>query len=145
MEVLMRAVIRTFLVLSLTLVFGASISYAQITGTRVEADIPFDFSIGDRTFEAGKYNLSVIRLYGSVHSVRMRDGTGKLILSTTAIQNGSSVRNKSDMLFAFVDEGRYLDKIRTPECGFVFSKSSGDKRIAKAQRLSVPTSGPAPN
>ena len=141
----MRAIIRTFLVLSLTLVFGSSISYAQVSGTRVEAEIPFEFSIGDKTFAAGKYVLSVIRLHDSVYSVRMRDDAGKLIHSTTAIQNGSSLRNRADMLFAVVDNDRYLDMIRTPECGFMFSKSSGDKRIAKAKRLSVPTSGSTPN
>ena len=139
----MRAIIRSFLVLSLTLVFGASISNAQ--GTRIEADIPFDFAIGDKTFAAGKYDLSLFRLYGSVHSVTLRDNTGKLILNTTAIQNGSNARNKSDMMFAIVDEEHILDKIRTPDCGFVFNKSSRDKRIAKASRVSVPTSGSAPN
>ena len=141
----MRAVIRTFLVLSLTLVFGASISNAQGTGLRVEAEIPFDFTIGDKTYTAGKYDLTLVRLYGAVHSARLRDDTGKVICNTTAIQNGSSVPNKSDMLFAVVDGQRYLEKIRTPDFGFVFSKSSGDKRIAKARRVSVPTSGSEPN
>ena len=144
MEVLMRAIIRTFLVLSLTLVFGASISYAQ-AGTRIEANIPFDFTIGDKTFAAGKYDLSLFRLYGSVHSVTLRDNTGKLILNTTAIQNGSNARNKSDMLFAIVEDEHFLDKIRTPDCGFVFNRSSRDKRNAKASRVSVPTTGSAPN
>ena len=145
MEVLMRAIIRTFLFLSLTLVFGASISFAQTTGTRVEAQIPFEFSIGDKIFPAGNYDLSVIRMHGSVHNVTMRDDTGRLILNTTAIQNGSTVRNKADMLFAVVDDQRFLDKIRTPDFGLVFSKASGDKRIAKAKRVSVPTSGSTPN
>ena len=144
MEVLMRAIIKTFLVLSLTLVFGASISYAQ-AGTRIEANIPFDFTISDKTFAAGKYDLSLFRLYGSVHSVTLRDNTGKLILNTTAIQNGSNARNKSDMLFAIVEDEHFLDKIRTPDCGFVFNRSSRDKRIAKASRVSVPTSSSAPN
>jgi hypothetical protein len=139
----MRAIIRTFLVLSLTLVFGASISNAQ--GLRVEADIPFDFIIGNKTYAAGKYDVSLIRLYGSVHSVRLRDDSGKVICQTTAIQNGSSVPDKSDMLFAIVDDQRFLDKIRTPDFGFVFSKSTGDKRIAKAKRLSVPASDASPN
>src|SRR5678816_397125 len=139
MEVLMRAIIRTFLVLSLTLVFFVFFSYAQ-AGTRIEANIPFDFTIGDKTFAAGKYDLSLFRLYGSVHAVTLRDDTGKLILNTTAIQNGSNARNKSDMMFAIVDEQHFLDKIRTPDCGFVFDKSSCDKRLAKASRVSVPTS-----
>ena len=143
MEVLMRAIIRSFLVLSLTLVFGASISSAQ--GTRVDAEIPFDFTIGDTTFAAGKYRLSVVRLYGSVHSVTLRDETGKLIHNSTAVQNGSSVPDNPDMVFAVVDGQHYLDKIRTQDCGFVFSKSSADKRIAKAKRVSVPSSGSTPN
>jgi len=140
----MRAIIRTFLVLSLTLVFGASISHAQGMGVRIEADIPFDFSIGDKSFSAGKYDLAVFRINGTVHSVQLRDDSGKLLLTTTAIQNGSTMR-KSDMLFATVDAQHYLDKIRTPDCGFVFSKVAADKRVAKAKRESVPASGATPN
>jgi hypothetical protein len=143
MEVLMRTIIRSFLVLSLTLVFGASISYAQ-AGTRIEADIPFDFTIGDKTFAAGKYDLSLFRLYGSVHSVRLRDAEGRLILNTVAIQNGSTVRNKSDMVFSIVEDQHLLDKIRTPDSGFVFNKSTRDKRVAKARSVAIPTSGSAP-
>jgi hypothetical protein len=145
MEVLMGAIIKSFLVLSFALVFGASISYTQGVGVRVDADIPFDFSIGDKTFAAGKYELSVIRLYGSVHAVRMRDETGKVICNATAIQNGSTRPTGSDMLFAIVDGEHILDKIRTPDVGFVFSRTNGDKRIAKAKRESVPLSGATPN
>jgi len=134
----MRAIIRTLLVLSLTLVFGASISYAQQVGYRVEADIPFAFSVGNKTFAAGKYDLSVIRLYGAVHAVRMRDETGKVVCNTIAIQNGSSVPKGADMLFAVAEGQRYLDKLRTTDFGFVFSRSSGDKRVAKVKQVSVP-------
>src|SRR5262245_45436399 len=112
MEVLMRAIIRTCLVLSVVLVFGASISYAQVLGFRVDADIPFDFSIGDNSFSAGKYDLTVIRMNGSVYSVRLRDNTGKVVCNTTAIQNGSTLPDKSDMLFAVVDGEHLLDRIR---------------------------------
>ena len=145
MEVLMRAIIRTFFVFSITVIFAASISHAQSIGVFVEAAIPFDFTIGNKTFAAGNYELSVMRVHGSVHSVLLRDQSGKVIHTATAIQNGSSVRGKADMLFAVVDGQRYLDKIRTQDCGFVFSKSSADKRIAKAKRVSVPSSGSTPN
>ena len=141
----MRAIITSFIVLSFALVFGASISYAQGVGLRVDADIPFDFSIGDKSFAAGKYELSVIRLYGPVHSVRMRDEAGKVICNAVAIQNGSTQPKGSDMLFAVLDGEHVLDKIRTPDFGFVFSKTNGDKRIAKAKRESVPLSGATPN
>ena len=145
MEDLMRAIIRSFLVLSLTLIFGASISNAQVAGLRVEADIPFDFTIGSNSFSAGKYNLSAIRNNGSVYYVTMRDEAGKLVCSTTAIRNGSTMRNKSEMMFAVVDDQRALEKIRTPDFGLLFTRSSGDKRVAKAKRESVPLSGATPN
>lgn len=141
----MRAIIRTFFLLSLTMIFGASISNAQGFGIRVEADIPFDFTIGDKTFAAGKYELSVSRLNGSVHAVRMRDNTGKVIFNASAIQTGSNAPEGSDMLFAVLDGQRYLDKIRTPDHGYAFSRSSGDKRIAKAKREAIPLSGATPN
>ncbi len=145
MEVLMRKIISAFLVISIALAAGVVTSYSQKIGMRVEAEIPFDFTIGKQTFAAGNYELSVFRLNGPVHLVRVFDRDGKVICNTTAIQNGSTVRKQSDMLFAVIDGQRYLDKIRTPEFGYLFSWSAGDKRVAKAKRVSVPTAETSPN
>ncbi len=139
-EVLMKTIIKALLVLSITVVFGATFSFSQTSATRVEAEIPFDFAIGEKRFPAGNYSLSVIRRNGVVHSVYLRDDRGKMICNTVAVQNGSTTWNRSVMVFADTGNGKQLEKLTTPEFGYIFSRSGGNKNVAVAGRVSVPAS-----
>lgn len=139
----MKKVLSAILVLSFAMVFGAATSFAQ-HGTVVEADIPFDFTIGKETFASGKYRL-ILRSGGTwIYSMELLDRDGKHIFKTTAIRNGKTLRNKSVMVFAIAGEDRYLETIKTPDAGFGFLTDLKDKRIAEAKRVTVDTSG-APN
>ena len=144
-EVLMKSIIKTLLVLSITVVFGATFAFSQTTATLVQAEIPFDFAVGKRVFPAGDYSLAVIRQNGFVHSVQLRDDSGRLIFNTVAIQNGSSTRNGSEMVFANSGGRKQLEKLSTPEFGYIFSRPSGNKEVAIADRLSVPATAATPN
>ena len=143
-EVLMKTLIKALLVLSITVVFGATFSFSQTTATRVQAEIPFDFAIGDELFPAGKYNLSLIRRNGVVHSVQLRDNNGRMICNTVAVQNGSSTWDRSEMVFADAGDRKQLVKLTTPEFGYIFSRSGGGKHVAVAGRVSVPASASMP-
>ena len=138
----MKTFIKALLVLSITVVFGATLSFSQTTATRVQAEIPFDFAIGDRLFPAGSYNFAVIRQNGFVHSVQLRDNSGKVICRTVAIQNGSSTWKRSEMVFADTGGLKQLEKLSTPDFGYIFNRSNGDKHVAVAGRVSVPVSAP---
>jgi hypothetical protein len=144
-EVLMKTIIKALLVLSISVVFGATFSFAQTTATRVQAEIPFDFAIGDKFFPAGNYSFSLIRRNGVVHSVYLRDDRGKMICNTVAVQNGSSTRERSEMVFADAGDRKQLEKLTTPEFGYLFSRSGSDKHVAAAGRVSIPASTAMPN
>ena len=139
----MKKVLSTIVVLSFMAIFGATTSFAQY-GTRVDADIPFDFTIGKKTFASGKYRLVLKPAGTTYYSVSLLNSDGMRIFSTTALRNGSTLRNKSAMVFAVAGEGRYLETIKTPDAGFGFATSISDKRIAESKRVTVDTSG-APN
>ena len=79
--------------------------------------------------------------YTVLYTVVLGDESEKVIYSTTALRNASTKLKGSDMVFAVVDGHRYLEKIRTPEVGYGFYTSFSDKRSAKVERISVPTSG----
>ena len=131
--------------ISLSLVLFISISAQQI-GTRVDANIPFDFVVGDETFSAGNYQLKFVRQYGSVYNVLLLNDKGRMVMNTVAIQNGSTVRGKSDLVFAVSDGGHFLEKFRTPDAGYRFNWSAKDKTVAEAKRVNVPAdSGPNAN
>jgi len=140
----MKTIIKALLVLSVTVVFGATFSFSQTTATRVQAEIPFDFSIGANSFPAGNYSLFLIRRNGLVHSAQLRDNSGRTICNTVAVQNGSSTWNRSEMVFADTGDRKQLEKLSTPEFGYIFSRSGGDKHVAFTDRVSVPASGSMP-
>jgi hypothetical protein len=144
MEVLMRNITSAFLVLSFIAVFGIISAFAQTNGLRVEANIPFDFTVGKKSFEAGKYKIVLNELHSSIYAVSLFDENNKWILNTTAVRNGSTNRDRSDMVFAATEGGHFLEKLRTPEMGFQFAYRKSDRLLAKAATVSVPT-GSSPN
>ena len=54
----MHKLIRLFSILSFAVIFGGVAANAQSV-TKVEADIPFAFSVGDTGLAAGKYEIRV--------------------------------------------------------------------------------------
>ena len=139
MEVLMRKLILgSFALISLSLFITSAVS-AQVTGTRVEANIPFDFTVGDENFAAGSYRLLFTKGNGSVYHVSLMTDKGRPIMKTMAVQNGSTLRNKSELVFAVTDGGYFLEKLRTPDAGYLFSWSAKDKKVAQVKRVGVPT------
>ena len=135
----MRNIISAFLTLSFLAVFGTVSTFAQMSGFRVSADVPFDFTIGDSAFSAGKYEMVLSSVTGSVYSVSLFNQNRERIFGTIAIRNGSTNKENSDLLFATDGGGRFLEKLRTPDMGFQFVSSKKERMVALAKRVSVPT------
>jgi len=144
MEVLMRSSVKTLLIPSFIVVLGIISTFGQTVGMRVDADIPFDFTVGKTTFSEGKYKLVLTRIHESLYAVSMFGEDGKRVLATTAIRNGSVNAQNSDMVFAVSNGGHFLDKLRTADAGFKFALQNTDRTVAESQRTSVPVSG-SPN
>jgi hypothetical protein len=144
MEVLMRSSVKTLLIPSFIVVLGIISTFGQTAGMRVDADIPFDFTVGKTNFSEGKYKLIFTRLQESLYSVSIFGEDGKRVLSTTAIRNGSTNSKNSDMVFAVANGGHFLDKLRTADAGFRFTVQTTDRTIAESKITTVPVSG-APN
>ena len=139
----MRNIISTFLVLSFIAIFGTISVFAQ-DGTRVDADIPFEFTVGKTTFAPGKYRMVLTSVNGSVYNVSLFDAGRKRIFNTIAVRNPSTNRHRSEMVFAVAESGHLLETIRTPEMGFRFMGSKRDVLVAHSKTVAVPASG-SPN
>ena len=137
----MRRITSALLAISFIAVIGSFTAFGQSNGLRVEADIPFDFTVGKKTFSSGNYKLVLTRFQNTVYTASLYDGDGKFVLRTTAIRNGSVVNNKSDMVFAVNEGGHFLEKLRTPDMGFQFGVWKSDSLLAKSEKVSVPTNG----
>jgi hypothetical protein len=138
MEVLMR---KTFLVLSFITLFGIISVAAQTPGLRVDANIPFDFYIGQETFAAGTYKMTLVHNSNSVYSVSLYDRNNKRIFNSIAIRNPLATKKHSEMVFAVSANGHALEKLRTPDMGFNFAISKSEKLLAQTKRTSVPVDG----
>ena len=134
----MKNITTAFLTLSFLAVFGAVSASAQVYGFRVQADVPFDFTIGESTFSAGKYEMVLTSISGSVYSVSLVDENKKHVLRTNAVRTGSTNKDNSDLLFATDGGGHYLNKLRTPDMGFQFVTSKKERVLAVAKKVSVP-------
>ena len=141
----MRNIISAFLALSFIAVFGTVLAFGQTPGLHVEAEIPFDFTVGKSTFSKGSYEMRLSRINGSVYSASLYDADGKVVLSTTAIKIGSTNRDGSDMLFSANGGRLSLNKLRTPDTGFQFSIPKADSTfVAEAKKVQVQPAG-SPN
>ncbi|MDM7921088.1 MAG: hypothetical protein QUS14_02220 [Pyrinomonadaceae bacterium] len=113
----MKRFIQFFSFIALALVFSAVSAQAQST-TKVEAEIPFDFNVGDTKFSAGTYE---IRLVGS------GSGTARLVLdggdkgdvySTVILRDGTPAGEQAKLVFAVSGDTRTLLTIKTNDAGF---------------------------
>ena len=113
----MKRFIQFFSFIALALVFSAISAQAQST-TKVEAEIPFDFNVGNTKFSAGTYE---IKLVGS------GSGTARLVLageengdvySTVILRDGTPVGEKAKLVFAVAGDTRTLLSITTNDAGF---------------------------
>lgn len=96
------------------------------------ADIPFEFTIGNDTYEAGEYAFS-LKSVGQLASVlKINDEKGQSLREVAVMKNGSSSENKKAMLvFNRYGKSNVLEEIVVPDAGFNAPKSKVTKRFAK--------------
>ncbi len=115
---------------------GAVSTQAQ---TQYRANIPFDFSIGEKHYKAGNYGLDTLRPNSARKPIALRDAAGRSlqILMENPGENYSKV--KTATLVFDQNESHYsLASIRTPTFIVKFRRSNtGDPQLAdlKAQRI----------
>lgn len=100
-------------VLTLFLVtFGAMVGTATAgTGTIAKVTIPFEFSVGDRTYPAGRYSLTELRQ----HVIALYDDRGRNVAMVLAydVQPTTEVSAVSQLKFEVVDGRRVLAEVWT--------------------------------
>ncbi len=84
----------------LVTVAGLSTAQAQTSGnTNMDANIPFDFSVGDKVMPAGEYTVTCVNPASSVKvlQIRSKAGTASAMVRTNSI-NGTS-RDDARLVF----------------------------------------------
>lgn len=94
------------MLLSFTFVFAAASVNAQKT-QKVVAEIPFEFSVGDRKFEAGKYVFTSVSSNGSLKVFHLRGYGKKSSMFIPTVESGRAQELKKSE--SFLKFNRYGD------------------------------------
>lgn len=111
----MKKFIYTISFLAIALTFTGTSVLAQ--ATRIDAQIPFDFTIGGETFEAGKYVMRLHRATGGAEKLEVRDAKNRVIYEAFMLQNGDTASDKPELIFDRIGGQAVLAKIRLENKG----------------------------
>lgn len=129
----MKKVIQIVSFLALVFVIAGAEAFAQ-SSTRIDAVIPYDFTIGDRQFEAGKYVMRVRRHQNGVNLVELRDSRYRVVYEGFALENGAGPSAKSNLLFDRSGSVAKLTEVRTGERGYSISGPTDNDRVNIASK-----------
>ena len=118
--------------LCLVFVFAAVSAKAQ-TVKQYAAEIPFDFSIAQKSYQAGSYviKISNLSLYNVALSLEDKD---KNILQTIFIRgNGDAIKKEQKLVFTRTGDQRVLSQMVTNENEFLIPAPNYTKRNLKAK------------
>lgn len=116
----------TFLVLAI--LFAQISAEAQTKG--YTADIPFDFSIGKKTFDAGEYRIYLNNSIDSATVMRVRGKKGLGSLSTVVMKNGDASGNgKTLLVFNRYGDHYAMKQLLSPAFGFSAPKPKGSVKV----------------
>ena len=99
-------------------VFLSVISVKAQATQKFNADIPFSFSIGSKTYDAGAYTVRITKSEGSggIMTVLSRDGKRLDVLAV--LSTGESPANETSFVFDRSGNDRMLTKIVTTDYSY---------------------------
>ena len=108
---------------------------AQAT-KRYRADIGFDFSIGAKTYEAGKYDIRVV---DSTILVIEDMNAKKLLIATTTANAAELNRESAVLVFHRYNDRYFLTKVASNAFGVELKKSSDERTLAENHGVQMKT------
>ncbi len=124
----MKKIIQIVSFLALIFVMAGSEAFAQSV-TKIDANIPYDFTVGDQQFDAGKYVMRVKRMpNGASTIVELRDSKYRVIYEGFAMENGSTGGGKANLVFDKSGSVARLTHVRTGSKGFTITDDGSTDR-----------------
>ena len=120
--------------LSLLLVAGSAIAQDSY----VRANVPFSFTIGDKTLPAGTYSITRIGRGVETLLLQSQSGASKMMVGSNSVQNHNP-STKSKLVFNRYRDHYFLSEIweEGATCGRQIPKTSREKELAKELAASV--------
>lgn len=129
----MKKLIQICSMLCLVFVFSAFSAKAQVATKYYAADIPFDFSIGQKSYQSGRYIIKVTKYSLNNVSLTLED-KNKNILQTMFLRGKfNASKSLQKLIFSRNGERTTLAQMVTQESAFVLPASNNQKRTLRAK------------
>ena len=133
--------LRIFLMFGLLAILAVSSAYAQSSYERT-TNIPFSFTIGDKTFPAGEYRVARLNPQSSqaVLAIKSIDGQMSKITLTAMDLQRSGVTGKAKLVFNRYGDQYFLSEVwlRANDGGHAIPLSRAEREFANHSRDKKP-------
>jgi hypothetical protein len=112
---------------------AAAVFSAQAQNARqYRAQIPFDFSVGKASYEAGEYTVVVNNTHGGFPTLEIREKGGVKTQITLARQGfNRSKKNVTYLVFTKYDDDYFLSELISTDLGLKMREPNLKDRLAK--------------
>lgn len=106
----MKKFIQICSLLSILVLFTV-ISVSANTGFGTEVEIPFAFTVGDRSYDAGSYIVRFERISSSTSSLTIQDTKNDGMQTVLLNMSSSSANGEMKLVFDTIEGKKYLTKV----------------------------------
>ena len=110
-------ILNTILALSILTVGAVATASAQLPGTRMSAQIPFDFIVGEQTLRAGMYELRRLGNDPYLLFIQSVDDPRDVVIFNTSLRDDSDSIRQSALVFHRYGDIYFLARIISPYQG----------------------------
>ncbi|HJS51904.1 MAG TPA: hypothetical protein VJ781_08395 [Pyrinomonadaceae bacterium] len=135
----MKNIVQSIAMFAVIFAFGA-VANAQIN-YGAEVDVPFEFSVGEKVYEAGRYTVKINKqlVAGAVLSIQ-KIGSDE-VQSVMMNNNGGERSSDVQLVFGFFEGRRFLTNVTTSISDYSLLRKVGQSgRIAKVRIAATPRS-----
>ena len=97
-----------------------------------KAQIPFDFNVGNKTYKAGDYKLSLYNATGLCAVLKLVNTENHEFIQLNVLGNGSRSRmNKTSLMFDQYGDQYNLSELVSDDYGMTVTKTKAQKWVSK--------------
>ncbi len=130
----MKKIIRILTLMSVVVAFASVSVFASKTTNTFEANIPFDFTVNQKSYKAGSYVIRVTEVSQSASIIALEDEKGNQLEKVMGGVSGDMNKGEPVLVFNRYENQRFLAKIVTAKNGLVMPTSKTEKQIVKKMK-----------
>ncbi len=132
----MKKIVQFCSALALAVIFAAVSANAQAV-TRLEVNVPFDFTVGQRTIPAGDLEITITKNSAGGAAVSIIDSKNGVVYSVLAQNSGDVTNGKPVLVFDRCGEKRILTRIVTSSGAFSLPASRRQNSTWPAESAAI--------